>query len=861
MADGPLERPLAGAVICCTSVAPELRTRYAEYVTQMGAEHKLDLTSDVTHLLVGDADTPKYKYVAKEREDVKVLKPEWVDAVRERWMEAKHIDLNALHAQYRMPTLAGLKICITGFDDLSFRAQLQKNVLENGGEYTGDLTKDVTHLIARSAEGKKYQYGTQWQKKIVSLKWYKDTLERGMQLDEAFYHPSTPQEEQGIGAWNRNAQASVQLGKRNRDEAQGPEPARKLRRTASARLNSQTDNMWSDLTKTHHDAQHNGRAMSDLKSSKSVPDLRQDGNHTDPQRDRTQTQQVFTGKYFFAHLFNYEQETIIKNVLLSHGGTILASIGILRNIEDVPATSKILLVPYQTPVEQLPKTEGDVPEFLVSSELWVEYCMCIKSFVSPPNYPMGTLVPKIKPPGFSKLVITSTGFSGIVPNHIAKIVRHLGATYEQTFTRNTSILICNKSNHDQRKLNTARSWGVAALNESWLWACIRDNRRASYEAHALSLPTAARVTGIPGVLSSKPRQDENKGLISADRKASSGGQPSKAASVVSGADVVSRRAAEHLTLDRPGTDFVVHADTEVIDEKCTSRGAQKQPPLIVEGEADGPRPLQSLPNNCSPKRPVEEEVVKPKKRLFQPFDGPASNTENGKECQSKIAQHDQNAIATRGVADAHALNGEIRELLDLKSRSKEKAAPDGGHGKKLMGRAPSNLSNASSTSQVRQSRASSVESMNTDGFGSEIIASAPVSSRLDDKTETGSLSFIGRAKSKLQESRFSPAADVAFAALDPSEEQWAEEGQDQTPALTQLVYEDPEEAIRLREKLAANRRLRSQLGQKECDPKPAVRRPAGPKRIKDDELLASTGWGAGRRTRQKDRSPQGLMNF
>lgn len=95
----------------------QLQTRLAEYAEHMGAEHKLDLTSDVTHLLVGSTDTPKYQYVAREREDVKVLRAEWVEAVRKCWMEDQQLDMNALEADYRVPTFAGLKICITGFDD------------------------------------------------------------------------------------------------------------------------------------------------------------------------------------------------------------------------------------------------------------------------------------------------------------------------------------------------------------------------------------------------------------------------------------------------------------------------------------------------------------------------------------------------------------------------------------------------------------------------------------------------------------------------------------------------------------------------------------------------------------------------
>ncbi len=87
----------------------------------MGAIHKFDLTSDVTHLIVGDFDTPKYKFVAKERPDVKCSLPSWIDAVRESWMEGWETDVNALEIAHTLPTLTGLKVCVTGFDDRMFQ--------------------------------------------------------------------------------------------------------------------------------------------------------------------------------------------------------------------------------------------------------------------------------------------------------------------------------------------------------------------------------------------------------------------------------------------------------------------------------------------------------------------------------------------------------------------------------------------------------------------------------------------------------------------------------------------------------------------------------------------------------------------
>lgn len=83
----------------------------------MGATHKFDLTSDVTHLLVGDTNTAKYKYVARERCDVTVLKPEWIEAVRQSWVQGGDTDLKLLEEQYKLPTFYRLSICVTGFDD------------------------------------------------------------------------------------------------------------------------------------------------------------------------------------------------------------------------------------------------------------------------------------------------------------------------------------------------------------------------------------------------------------------------------------------------------------------------------------------------------------------------------------------------------------------------------------------------------------------------------------------------------------------------------------------------------------------------------------------------------------------------
>ena len=72
---------------------------------------------DVTHLIVGDYDTPKYRYVAKERPDVRPMAIGWIDALRELWIQDKEINVEALEREHVLPPFHSLKFSMTGCDD------------------------------------------------------------------------------------------------------------------------------------------------------------------------------------------------------------------------------------------------------------------------------------------------------------------------------------------------------------------------------------------------------------------------------------------------------------------------------------------------------------------------------------------------------------------------------------------------------------------------------------------------------------------------------------------------------------------------------------------------------------------------
>lgn len=83
----------------------------------MGAVHRHDLTSDVTHLIVGDLNTPKYKFVAQNRIDVKVVEAAWVEAMHEKWITGEDIDISEYEKNFKYPAFSGLKICVTNIVD------------------------------------------------------------------------------------------------------------------------------------------------------------------------------------------------------------------------------------------------------------------------------------------------------------------------------------------------------------------------------------------------------------------------------------------------------------------------------------------------------------------------------------------------------------------------------------------------------------------------------------------------------------------------------------------------------------------------------------------------------------------------
>ncbi|KAL5687788.1 hypothetical protein EMGR_001413 [Emarellia grisea] len=456
------ERPLSGVVLCFTSILPEQRTELATIASQMGAAHKFDLTSDVTHLLVGEINTAKYKFVARERSDVVVLKPEWVEAVRQSWMQGEDTDIRALEQQYRLPTFMGLAICITGFEDMAYRNYIQDTAIAHGADFRKDLTKSVTHLIARNTEGQKYKFATQWNIKVVTMKWFTDSIERGMVLEETLYHPLLPQEQQGVGAWNRTAPPAKEKAA-DAENSSNPRP-RKLRRIASTKLVDQNEGIWSAIVGAGFENNELRRSTNsqlkneDVTSSKitrkasvvqEAKSFASETTFAEAQGSRQDTSEVrqasnngfLDGCYFFIYGFSPKQTSVLRHHLSYNGAQLVSSLSELSR----PAVPKrghglYKIVSYKTPRSEIPSTDDLAFDCDVVTDMWLERCLEAKTLVPPESHIACTPLPVFPIPGFHGMKICSTGFSRIDLLHLSKLVDLIGATYDEYLTPKASVL-------------------------------------------------------------------------------------------------------------------------------------------------------------------------------------------------------------------------------------------------------------------------------------------------------------------------------------------------------------------------------------------------------------------------------------
>ncbi|KAM0200850.1 hypothetical protein ACHAPA_004848 [Fusarium lateritium] len=486
--------PLKGIVVCCTSIPAEHRTTIAAKVAELGGIHKYDLTPDVTHLIVGDYDTPKYRHVARERPDIKAMDAAWIEDLNEIWKNDDEIDYRQLENKYQLkplekrgidPTVQpqqgeatrdSLLICLTGFGDQ--RDEIAHKIISNGGLYTGDLTRRCTHLIVNKPEGKKYAAAKAWGIHPVTLAWLEQSVARRMILEETKFDPTLPPEEQGKGAWiTRELKRSLSKRSKSAVGVGAEEGPRKLRKTASMKLSSQHSHIWGDIlgrstSREYSFAQDNKPEDANPPQDQQQQPQRAQAQPQPPPPLAPEDQGIFTNCRFYIHGFTAQRTSVLEQTLVTLGASICSSLHeAALGKTPRPPRSRFLIVPQASQPNTHPQESYD--NVHVVTEYYIEKCLHNKQYFDPTEHVLGRPFPFFPIPAFAGLVICSAAFTGIELNQVARAAAQLGAKFDGEFRKTTSVLICKDiTSMRKEKLRMALKWGVPVVSADWFWECI-----------------------------------------------------------------------------------------------------------------------------------------------------------------------------------------------------------------------------------------------------------------------------------------------------------------------------------------------------------------------------------------------------
>lgn len=712
----------------CTRLIKTKQTEIDQKVTELGGIHKYDLTPDVTHLIVGDYDTPKYRHVARERLDIKAMDALWIEELADIWKFDEELDFPGLEAKHRLKPLAkrgrvatddsaaesgstteeqsSLLICLTGFGDQ--RDQIAERITLNGARYTGDLTRKCSHLIVSTPTGKKFTAAKAWGVRTVTLGWLDQTLERGMILDENKFDPLLPADEQGVNAWVKHDVRRQSFGKRSRssDSAAPEDGTRKLRKTASMKLSSQRNTLWDNIL---------GRSDSkEYSFSETHSGEQQSTTTTEPKasaRVETQPAGIFSDCRFYIHGFPPQQAQVLVETISSLAGTICPSLGATAASQTAERGWRLLIVPQTSQPQTHPQSQD--ADVHVVTEFYIERCLQNKCFYRPDDHALGRPFPSFPIPGFEALTICSSAFTGLELNQVARSIRQLGASFEEQFRKETSILVCRSiTAMRQDKLRYAVQWHVPIVSADWLWECISTgfnvppddfifpevrkhySLRGKEKKSDRKAPDTKATTRPTGRHDAASRPPNGSGM---DKSAfdSDSPKPTK-----SNANAIARHheattSADFVTAPTNASGSAArHEDTSLSELSAESLNKPPSPTKSANGQL--PRQKSAPTANTGNEKPRQQRA---------PSAPPAvQGDENMSEDSHEQKARDDSRRAAR-AAERQQLTSKITNLLDsakdevamqLDAPSAGTALPHKPRKRQILGRATSNVSNVSS---------------------------------------------------------------------------------------------------------------------------------------------------------------------
>ncbi|CAK9780911.1 hypothetical protein CC85DRAFT_62497 [Cutaneotrichosporon oleaginosum] len=521
--DAPIEaanasRPWNGISITFTGVAdkPEL----SKQVRALGGRIESALTVSTTHVVAPGFGSAKYLYAIEH--GIPVLSPSWINDAHQRWLNGETLDVPASVEAHRLQPFIGLKIAISGIEQMDRRKRVIQLIKENGGIYSKDLDRSCTHLVSahnaldKSKQSEKIKWALKEQgdrdagrrrgrryddedQAIVYEEWLWDCVGYRGRWPEKDYDARkprgkgkvTPEEVMDGSVYERlrppppvpvdeDQPIVVRKDKRGtRDslvgellsvsnipvpEVRAPEaevePAAKVEEAVEEALPSRAGDVFE-------------RKESRLHASRTGA-FDAGPSRTSPPADasRVAEKRLFAGLRF-SHTI--ESAEVLEKAIRMRGGAWVSEAERLRGAE----VDYVIIRLGST----APAPAADGPQPVVVTECWVEACIYEKALLAPERNVIFRPLPFTTPlEGAGAIVAHVSGFKTDQAVYLRRMLKAAGIEVSKALARGkiTHVVLAAP---EGRKFESARQWGLAIVKPSWVWTMAHEGRIDPVEQH------------------------------------------------------------------------------------------------------------------------------------------------------------------------------------------------------------------------------------------------------------------------------------------------------------------------------------------------------------------------------------------
>lgn len=278
----------------------------------------------------------------------------------------------------------------------------------------------------------------------------------------------------------------------------------------------------------------------------------------------------------------------------------------------------------------------------------------------------------------------------------------LGASYEEYFTSNASVLVCNSKVPSAQKSYHAQRWNVPIVTADWIWDCIKAGQLRPFGIYLIQSSPHGTPANGPPLLDSEGSRKTTSGKQNLGR--SKDDHPVVPISNLTRDAGVNSSNMNNRFLD---ADEQIQNDRRIPSDECLPAG--KNP--LNDDETPKPEELSreiAYSNNLSSTTLQEISANRSPKPLLSPVKSPARSP-----TKPLSVYQEEDSL---GPAISDLLAHHQRSSAGGVPRVISEARAPGRRRKQLFGRAISNGS-------LGFSRASSIDTLNTDGLGTPLESS------------------------------------------------------------------------------------------------------------------------------------------